>query len=152
MGMKKSNYASAHGMYVEGNVSTASDVAKLCHHAMKIPLFRDIVKCVYRESASSKYPGHLYKWSNTNHLLKRESNCTGIKTGITWAAGPCLAASMRKDGYHFCVVLLACANPESRWYEVPKLVNWGVKKIDRLKTSKLRPKMKKKIIKNFAYI
>ena len=119
---------------------------------MKISFFRDVVKTVYRECGSQKYPGHIYKWSNTNHLLKREKNCTGIKTGITWAAGPCLAASMRKDGHHFCVVLLACANTESRWYEVPKLVNWGVKKIDKLKQSKLRPKMKKRIFKNFAYI
>ena len=61
-GMKKTHYASAHGMYVEQNVSTASDVAKLCHHAMKNSLFREIVKTDYRESASSKIPGHIYKW------------------------------------------------------------------------------------------
>ena len=151
-GMKKTNYASAHGMYVEQNVSTASDVAKLCHHAMKNPLFKEIVKTDYRESASSKIPGHIYKWQNTNLLLKREPNCTGIKTGITWAAGPCLAASMKQNGFHLCIVLLSCCSPESRWYEIPKLSNWGVKKLSKINNSKLRGKMKKKIIKNFTYI
>jgi D-alanyl-D-alanine carboxypeptidase len=30
LGLKKSNFASAHGMYVEENYSTAHDMAKLC--------------------------------------------------------------------------------------------------------------------------
>ena len=30
IGMKKTNFASAHGMYVEDNYSTAADMAKLC--------------------------------------------------------------------------------------------------------------------------
>lgn len=41
--MKKTNYASAHGMYVEENYSTALDVAKLCFHTMKNPTFKSIV-------------------------------------------------------------------------------------------------------------
>ena len=36
IGMKKTNFASAHGMYVEQNYSTAGDMAKLSYHAMKI--------------------------------------------------------------------------------------------------------------------
>ena len=41
--MKKTNFASAHGMYVEDNYSTAADMAKLCYVTMKIPKFREIV-------------------------------------------------------------------------------------------------------------
>ena len=47
--LKNSNFASAHGMYVEENVSTAADIAKLCYHTMKIPLFREVVKVSDRE-------------------------------------------------------------------------------------------------------
>jgi D-alanyl-D-alanine carboxypeptidase len=43
IGMKKTNYASAHGMYVEENTSTAADVAKLCYVTMKNEKFRQIV-------------------------------------------------------------------------------------------------------------
>jgi hypothetical protein len=41
---------------------------------------------------------------------------------------------------------------DSRWYEVPKLFYWGIKKMEFLKLSKLKPKMKRRIIKNFKYI
>ena len=139
-------------MYVEKNVSSALDVAKLSTIMMKDETFRQVVKTQYRECASFVQPGHIYKWTNTNQLLSRESNCTGIKTGITWQAGPCLSASMKKDGMHVCVVVLGCCNYDSRWYEVPKLVNWGVKKIKKIQNSKLKPKLKKKIIKNCIYI
>ena len=150
--MKKSNFASAHGMYHPNNYSSANDIAKLCYHTMKIPLFRDVVKTVDREAASITYPGHIYRWKNTNKLLGNDPSCTGIKTGITWAAGPCLAASMRRDNYHICIVILASCSPDSRWYEIPKLVNWGVKKMQKIKTSQLKPKIKRRIIKSFTYI
>ena len=92
------------------------------------------MKTISREVPSKMYPGHIYRWANTNKLLA-DPACTGIKTGITWAAGPCLAASMRKDNYHVCIVILSSCSPESRWFEVPKLVNWGVKKIQKIKAS-----------------
>jgi len=152
LGLKKSNFASAHGMYHEFNHSCAYDMARLCHNIMKDQLFKEIVKVQHRECASQKYSGHIYRWKNTNHLLKYDPNCTGIKTGVTWAAGPCLAASVRREGSNICVIILSCASAESRWVEVPKLVNWGLAKLLKINTSKLRPKMKKKIIKNFTYI
>ena len=139
-------------MYVENNVSTAADVARLCHHIMKKEYFREIVRVSDYEVLSTVYTGHIYKWQNTNFLLKRDPSCTGIKTGITWAAGPCLAASLRKDNYHVCIVVLSCCSMDSRWYEVPKLCHWGVKKLLKIKASALKPKVKRRIIKNFIYI
>ena len=43
MRLKRSNFASAHGMYVEENVSTAADVARLCYFTMKNSKFREVV-------------------------------------------------------------------------------------------------------------
>lgn len=74
--------------------------------------------------------GHIYKWENTNYLLKE--GYSGIKTGITPTAGPCLAASVNHSGYNVCVVILSSCSMDSRWYEAPKLVAWGVKKIIRI--------------------
>lgn len=84
LGLKKTNYASAHGMYVEENYSTAYDISRLCYITMKNAKFRSIVNEPYRECASRQFPGHMYRWHNTNFLLKQEPNCTGIKTGVTW--------------------------------------------------------------------
>ena len=91
------------------------------------PLFRRVVNEQVHECPSKEFKDHLYKWENTNQLLKE--GYSGIKTGITPSAGPCLSACTKKDGYNVVVVVLSCCSMESRWYEVPKLVNWGVKKI-----------------------
>lgn len=96
------------------------------------------------------YPGHVYKWENTNYLLKE--GFSGLKTGITPTAGPCLAATIDRDDYNVVVVVLSCCSMDSRWYEVPKLVSWGIKKIKKIKQSSLRPKVKKKILRSITYI
>ena len=69
-GLKKSHFAVAHGMHNENNYSTAGDIAKLCCLTMKNEKFRQIVKESSREVHSSVFKGHVYKWENTNYLLK----------------------------------------------------------------------------------
>lgn len=69
-GLKKSHFAVAHGMHHENNYSTAGDIAKLCCLSMKNEKFRQIVKESSREVQSSVFKGHVYKWENTNNLLK----------------------------------------------------------------------------------
>lgn len=148
--MKRSNFAVAHGMHNDNNYSTAADIGRLCCAAMKNDQFRSVVSVSNHKYHSTVYPGHVYEWENTNILLKQ--GYTGIKTGITNTAGPCLAASTIHSGYHVVVVLLSSCSMDSRWYEVPKIVSWGVKKIVRIRESKLRPKVKKKILKSITYI
>jgi len=126
--MTKSNFAVAHGMHNDNNYSTALDMAKISCHMMQKPKFREVVKQVSHKCNSTVYQGHQYKWENTNHLLK-EPGYTGVKTGITPTAGPCLSASWKKDDCHLVVIVLQCCSMESRWYEVPKLISWGIKKI-----------------------
>ena len=52
IGMKKTNFASAHGMYVEDNYSTAADMARLSYVTMKIHKFREIVITQERDTLS----------------------------------------------------------------------------------------------------
>ena len=154
IGLKKTNFAVAHGMHNENNYSTALDIGKLSCVMMKDERFQEIVKTKSYEvvsilpaTADPKYEAnqeetkenntkkaersafnHKYKWDNTNFLLK-EPGFTGLKTGITWSAGPCLAATCRREDYHVLVIVLSCCSMDSRWYEVPKLVAWGIKKV-----------------------
>ena len=69
-GMTKSNFAVAHGMHHDNNYSSALDIAKLCCTAMDNQYFKDIVIEQSRECKSKKFEGHVYKWENTNYLLK----------------------------------------------------------------------------------
>ena len=50
----------------------------------------------------------------------------GAKTGITEAAGPCLAATYEKDGHTYTVVILQSNSMETRWVEVISLVEWAI--------------------------
>lgn len=96
LGMKNSHFAVAHGMHHENNYSSAKDMAELSCHAMQNQVFRDIVIQQQRQTPSCNFKGHMYNWENTNALLKE--GFSGIKTGITPTAGPCLSASVNKDG------------------------------------------------------
>ena len=48
---------------------------------------------------------YTYSWVNTNRLLGIDG-FTGVKTGITEAAGACLASCFEKDGNFIIVVIL----------------------------------------------
>ena len=57
------------------------------------------------------------QWINSNKLLELPG-FGGVKTGITEAAGPCLASCYEKNGHCFIVILLQCKSMEARWEEV----------------------------------
>ena len=40
---------------------------------------------------------------------------------------------------------------EHRWQEVQKLVNWAIQKINKVKESELKPKIKKQILKKLVH-
>lgn len=64
---------------------------------------------------------------------------SGLKTGITPTAGPCLAASISKNDFKFIIVILNSRSMDQRWVEIPKLVHWAMSKITRIKQSDLKP-------------
>ena len=86
--------ANVHGLMNEKSYSTAHDVSLLTHYAMNFPVFREIVA---KESHSCKIHNRTYghtkevQWINTNKLLSVKG-FLGVKTGVTPAAGPCLAS------------------------------------------------------------
>lgn len=128
-------FANPHGLMNRCNKSTASDVAKLACVALKNPLFSQIVNTkLYESYIKNHKTGNSRKevWVNTNKLLEKGFN--GVKTGITDAAGPCLAASLKinkKDKSDIWVVsvILSCRSMEKRWTESQDLITWGVKEI-----------------------
>lgn len=77
-------------------------------------------------------------WENTNFLL-HTPGFNGLKTGITEAAGPCLAASYQREGHFLTIVILACKSMEARWQETSLLVEWAKAKIMRPQQGVMRP-------------
>ena len=79
-------------MHHHFNYSSALDVCSISLHFLKNEKFRDIVNSPSYTCLSRINPTHRYKWENTNKLL--ELGYSGLKTGVTPTAGPCLAASL----------------------------------------------------------
>jgi len=135
LGMTNTHYANPHGLCNKYNRSTAGDIGILCCEAMKNPIFRRIVSTqVYSGNIrESPFGPRTITWENTNKLLSKGYD--GIKTGITTNAGPCLSASIRVGNYHLIIIILASKSMERRWNEVPKLVEWTLKKLEKLQAS-----------------
>lgn len=59
-------------------------------------------------------------WTNTNKLLSK--GFIGIKTGVTHAAGPCLATYLKGKKRSYIVVLLNCKSVDQRWIDTLKII------------------------------
>jgi len=95
LGMTRTNFSDPHGM--GRGKSTARDMAKLSIYAMRSAGFRFYVKQKSRKIASyrgSQRRGFTVK--NTNSLLG-QLGISGIKSGASASAGPCVALSADKS-------------------------------------------------------
>ena len=132
LGLESTNYANPHGLSHKNNKSTAADIGKLACIVMQDPLVREIVcqkhySCTGRDLQDEPRE---FQWTNTNKLLGKGFN--GVKTGVTPAAGPCLAASFEKDSLHLVVVVMNTKTMDNRWVEVPKLTLWAINRLNKM--------------------
>jgi len=100
LGMKRTRFANPHGLDLAGKkgYSTAADIARLCVYAMRDTGFEFYVKQTNRKIAVFSADGRSlsYNVRNTNQLLGKQG-VNGIKTGMTAAAGQCLAVNSHKS-------------------------------------------------------
>lgn len=57
-----------------------------------------------------------------------------------------------KDDFKFIVVVLNSKTMDLRWSEVQKLVQWAILKINRVRESELKPKLKRQMLKKLVHI
>ena len=123
-------------MYHEDNFSSAIDMGRLSlavlNHQTYSEKFKEIVGTKIYTCKSCVNPNHTYRWENTNKMLWENPSIgrpiyTGLKTGITSMAGPCLSCSYDSPNgqFKFLVVLICSKSPEARWKEIPKLCEWA---------------------------
>lgn len=130
--MYQTNYDSPHGLMNKTNVSTAQDQARVAAEIMKDEYMREIVGTRAFECRAFN-TGHKYYWENTNKLLAlpESEGFKGVKTGITNAAGPCLASCCEREGQRVIIIVLCSKSMEQRWVEVPKMAAWAIQKLKR---------------------
>lgn len=74
--------------------------------------------------------------ANLNHINGKivtsylNKGFNGIKTGITPAAGPCMATSFCKENIHLIIIVLDWKNIQNRCDDSVKLTFWGYNRLN----------------------
>lgn len=106
-GANDSNFVTPHGLDDKNHYTTASDLALITSHALKNPIFKEIVstksfKIEQTENCKQR------TIINKNKLLCSLEGCVGVKTGYTSKAGRCLVSACERDGMQVVCVVLNC--------------------------------------------
>lgn len=121
VGAQGSNFVNPHGLPAPSHRATAHDLALFARYALTNPIFAATVRT--RETTIS-WPG--YSWPrylrNTNRLLWSYPGATGVKTGTTQEAGPCLVAAAARQERQLIAVVL---NSGDRYGDAARLLDYG---------------------------
>jgi serine-type D-Ala-D-Ala carboxypeptidase (penicillin-binding protein 5/6) len=119
--LQNTHFSNACGHDQKGLYTTANDLAILTGHALKIPLFAELV--ARRTMRISTIRGsHSYGLKNKNRLIGRYSGARGVKTGTTPKAGKCLVALAQRGDTRVFLVLM---NARNRWQVAPAMLDAG---------------------------
>ncbi|MEV4922573.1 D-alanyl-D-alanine carboxypeptidase family protein [Streptomyces roseoverticillatus] len=120
------NYDSFDGISSAGrNYSTPQDLARLSRHALGNSTFRTVTSALNTQQ-KARNVNRLYTWYNTNKLLGSYGGVTGVKTGTTSAAGPCLVFAARNGGRTVVGVILNDA--ANRYPDAAKMLDYAFEK------------------------
>lgn len=121
VGARGSNFVNPHGLPAPSHRATAHDLALIARYALGHPIFAATVRT--RET-TIPWPG--YNWQrylrNTNRLLWSYPGATGVKTGTTREAGPCLVAAAAQEERQLIAVVLNCRD---RYSDAARLLDYG---------------------------
>jgi serine-type D-Ala-D-Ala carboxypeptidase (penicillin-binding protein 5/6) len=126
LGLEQTSFHNVHGLSAKPNKSTANNVALLACYALKNNVFARIVNTPnYECQVYAKNGIRRLRWANTNRMLWR--GFSGVKTGFTPNAGPCLCSCVEDEKFTFVIVLLGAKTLKARWTETFKLWKWAAK-------------------------
>ncbi|MBI4407103.1 MAG: D-alanyl-D-alanine carboxypeptidase, partial [Candidatus Kerfeldbacteria bacterium] len=123
LGLDQTTFADPSGLAV-GNITTASDYAKLMKAVLQTDTIADISSTPYYAFTTINY-ANFHDFNNTNSLLLTSSlDITGSKTGYIDEALYCLAMRTEEDGHSIITVVMGAPTLSARTNESYRLVNW----------------------------
>ena len=105
LGLHDTHFSTPSGVKDADNYSSAWDLAALTRVAMRNVRFRTIVR-THIKHVKWNAPTYAKIYVNNNRLLTTYRGATGVKTGYTHKAGPCLVASATRGGRSLIAVVL----------------------------------------------
>ena len=129
IGCEHTNFENPNGLPNERHLSTARDMAKISMYCLQNWDFRDIV-ATQRETIHWLEPvNHSMRVENTNKLLATYKGMTGLKTGWTFAAGGCLAASAKRGDIELIAIVMHSEDTVTRFQDATALLDYGFERV-----------------------
>jgi D-alanyl-D-alanine carboxypeptidase (penicillin-binding protein 5/6) len=130
LGLENTRFENPAGIDARGNYSSATDLAKITRQAME---FRDIVD---EPEATISTQDREIDTFTTNLLVAPGSGydygpATGVKTGTSPQAGPCLVASAKSDDESYIAVVLDAAGDLQRFEAGRTALEYGFGEYER---------------------
>ena len=127
LGLKKSVFKNATGLYQPDHQMTARELALLARHI--IQEYPDY----YGYFALKEFPYRKHKFINRNPLMTLVAGIDGLKTGYIKESGYGIVASAKQDGRRLIAVLNGCTTEAERRDESRRLLEWGFKNFSEVK-------------------
>ena len=127
LGLTKSTFKNATGLYQPDHVTTARELALLARHIIQV--YPDF----YGYFSLKEFLFRKHKFINRNPLLNLVAGIDGLKTGFIKESGYGIVASAKQDGRRLIAVLNGCTTAEERRDEGRRLMEWGFKNFSEVK-------------------
>jgi len=126
LGLSDTHFVSPSGVVDVDNYSSAWDIAALTRVAMRNPRFRTIVRTRVKH-VSWEAPTYSKIYVNNNRLLSTYPGATGVKTGYTHKAGPCVVVSATRGGVSLIAVVL---DSNDMYTDAKRLLDFGFRTLN----------------------
>ncbi len=123
LGMVDTCYVNATGLPVEGQYTTARDVARLSAEICRHPQYFEH-STVWMDTLTHP-SGRVTDLTNTNRLVRFMEGCDGLKTGSADDSLYCLCATAQKDGMRLIAIVLGVPNSQTRFSEARSMLEYG---------------------------
>ncbi|MGI6238255.1 MAG: D-alanyl-D-alanine carboxypeptidase family protein [Christensenellales bacterium] len=123
LGLTGTHFVNCTGLPVEGQHTTARDVAIASMAMYRHPLYYEY-STVWLEDFDH-FDGRITHLTNTNKLIRLYEGCDGGKTGSTREAGYCMSATARRSGMRLISVVLGSQTSSDRFDTVSRMFDYG---------------------------
>lgn len=128
LGARDTHFVTTNGLHDAQHFSTAFDMARITRHAIRYPLFNQVVGTTqYRMSTRTVNTGDTLI-ENHNKFLGRYAGADGVKTGYVRQSGKCLVSSAtRLEGNYPWRLLAVVLNSRDTYADCAALLDYGFK-------------------------
>lgn len=123
LGMTNTVYVNCTGLPVQGQHTTARDVAALSCEMAKHPDYFTY-GTIWMDKLTHP-SGRVTDLTNTNRLVRFYDGCDGFKTGSADDSRYCLSATATKNGMRLIAVVLGAAASQTRFNEARAMLDYG---------------------------